>query len=208
MEIFSSIGVLLGSSWASGVNLYLSMAGLGIAHRMEWIKLPGDLEIISHPLIVGIAIFLFFVEFVADKVPYIDSLWDSVHTFIRPLAGAAIGYTAMADSSQLIQIVVALLTGGIALDSHLIKATSRLAINASPEPVTNSIASVTEDATVIGTLYLILHHPFVIAILVTLFIIFSLWFLRKMFRFVKRVFSLSDTGRPKDSNLLTVNGSQ
>jgi hypothetical protein len=182
------------------------MAGLGIAHRMDWIKLPGDLEIISHPAILGVAIFLFIVEFVADKVPYIDSLWDSFHTFIRPLAGAAIGYSAMSDSSQVMQIVVALLTGGIALDSHLTKATSRLAINASPEPVSNSVASVTEDATVIGALYLILYHPVVIAILVTLFIIVSVWFLRKMYRFLKRVFRFSDRGKPQETNLLTEKG--
>ncbi|GJQ60568.1 MAG: DUF4126 domain-containing protein [Candidatus Scalindua sp. AMX11] len=206
MEIISSIGILLGSSWASGVNLYLSMAGLGIAHRMEWIKLPGDLEIISHPAILGVAIFLFVVEFIADKIPYVDSLWDSFHTFIRPLAGAAIGYSAMSDSSQVMQIVVALLTGGIALDSHLTKATSRLAINASPEPVSNSVASLTEDATVIGALYLILYHPVVIAILVTLFIILSVWFLRKMYRFLRRVFSFSDKGKPRETNLLTQKG--
>ncbi|MDR4503567.1 MAG: DUF4126 domain-containing protein [Candidatus Scalindua sp.] len=206
MEIISSIGLLLGSSWASGVNLYLSMAGLGIAHRMEWIKLPGDLEIISHPAIVGVAVFLFAVEFIADKVPYIDTLWDTVHTFIRPLAGAAIGYTAVSDSSQIMQIVVALLTGGIALDSHLVKATSRLAINASPEPVTNSVASVTEDATVIGTLYLVLHHPVVIAILVTIFIVLSVWFFKKMYKFLKRVFSFSDKRKPKEINLLTSEG--
>ncbi|MCP5007758.1 MAG: DUF4126 domain-containing protein [Planctomycetes bacterium] len=202
MEIISSIGVLLGSSWASGVNLYLSMAGLGIAHRMEWIKLPGDLEVISHPAIVGVAIFLFIVEFVADKVPYIDSLWDSVHTFVRPIAGSAIGYAAMSDSSQVIQIVVALITGGIALDSHLTKATSRLAINASPEPVTNSVASVTEDATVVGALYLILYHPVVIAVLVIIFVLLSVWFFRKMYRFLKRVFSFSGKGRPEATILL------
>lgn len=206
MEIINSIGVLLGSSWASGVNLYLSMASLGIAHRMEWIKLPGDLEIISHPAILGVAIFLFAVEFVADKVPYIDSLWDSVHTFIRPLAGAAIGYAAMSDSSQVMQIVVALLTGGIAFDSHLIKATSRLAINASPEPVTNSVASVTEDATVIGALYLTLHHPVVIAILVILFVVLSLWVFKKMYKILKRVFSFSDKRKPKETHLLSAEG--
>ncbi len=200
MDIFSSIGLLLGSSWASGVNLYLSMAGLGIAHRMEWIKLPGNLEVLSHPLIVGVAIFLFVIEFVVDKVSYVDSVWDSVHTFIRPIASAVLGYTAMGDAGSVIQILIALLTGGIALDSHLTKATTRLAINASPEPVSNSIASVTEDATVIGALYLIINHPIVIAILVTLFIVFSIWFLKKMFKFMKKVFSFSGKGKPGEAN--------
>jgi hypothetical protein len=80
------------------------MAGLGIAHRMEWIKLPGNLEVLSHPLIVGVAIFLFVIEFVVDKVPYVDSVWDSVHTFIRPIASAVLGYTAMGDAGSVIQI--------------------------------------------------------------------------------------------------------
>ncbi len=193
----------MGSSWASGVNLYLTMAGLGIAHRMEWMKLPGNLEVLSHPLIMGGAIFLFLIEFVADKVPYVDSVWDSVHTFIRPIASAVLGYTAMADAGQVMQVLIAFLTGSIALDSHLTKATTRLAINASPEPVSNSIASVTEDATVIGALYLIINHPIVIAILVTLFIVFSIWFLKKMFKFMKRVFSFSNKGKP--ANLETGN---
>ena len=203
MEMISSIGLLLGSSWASGVNLYMSVAGLGIAHRMNWLELPGDMEIISHPLIIGVAGALYLVEFVADKIPYVDSIWDSVHTFIRPVASAVLGYAAMGDAGQVMQILVMLLTGGIALDSHLTKATTRLAINASPEPVTNSIASVTEDATVIGTLYLIIHHPAAIAVLVTVFIIFSIWFLMKMFKFMKRVFSFS--GKRKPANLETGN---
>ena len=203
MDIFSSIGLLLGSSWASGVNLYMSMAGLGIAHRMNWLELPGDLEVLSHPLIIGVAGVLYLVEFVADKIPYVDSIWDSVHTFIRPVASAVLGYAAMGEAGQVLQVLVALLTGGIALDSHLTKATTRLAINASPEPVTNSIASVTEDATVIGTLYLIINHPVAIAVLVTVFIIFSIWFLMKMFKFMKRVFSFS--GKRKPANLGTGN---
>ena len=203
MEMISSIGVLLGSSWASGVNLYMSVAGLGIAHRMNWLELPGDMEIISHPLIIGVAGALYLVEFVADKIPYVDSLWDTVHTFIRPVASAVLGYAAMGEAGQVMQILVALLTGGVALDSHLTKATTRLAINASPEPVTNSIASVTEDATVVGTLYLIINHPVSIAILVTVFIIFSICFLMKMFKFMKKVFSFS--GKRKPANLETGN---
>jgi hypothetical protein len=176
------------------------MAGLGIAHRMEWMKLPGNLEVLSHTLIMGGAIFLFLIEFVADKVPYVDSVWDSFHTFIRPIVSAVLGYTAMADAGQVMQVLIAFLTGGIALDSHLTKATTRLAINASPEPVSNSIASVTEDATVIGALYLIINHPIVIAILVTLFIVFSIWFLKKMFKFMKKVFSFSGKGKPGEAN--------
>ncbi len=174
MDIFNSIGLLLGGSWASGINLYMSMAGLGIANRLEWLDLPESLDILSNPIVIGVAIFLFAVEFVTDKIPYVDSLWDSVHTFIRPLATSALGYTAMADSGMIMQLLIALLTGTISLESHLTKATTRAVINTSPEPVTNSIASVTEDATVVGTLYLIICHPIIAAVLVTIFIICSL----------------------------------
>ena len=108
------------------------MAGLGIAQRMDWIELPGNLEVLSHPLIIGVAIFLYAVEFVADKIPYVDSVWDSVHTFIRPIASAVLGYAAMADAGSVMQVLIAILTGSIAMDSHLTKATTRLAINSSP----------------------------------------------------------------------------
>ncbi len=200
MEMISSIGLLLGSSWASGVNLYMSMAGLGIAHRMNWLELPGDLEVLSHPLIIGVAGVLYLIEFVADKIPYVDSLWDSVHTFIRPIASAVFGYAAMGDAGQVMQILVMLLTGGIALDSHLTKATTRLAINASPEPLSNSVASVTEDVTVVGILYLIINHPIIVAVLTILFIAFSIWFLKKMFKYVKKAFSFSGRRKLKEAN--------
>lgn len=189
MEALGSIGLILGSSWASGVNLYLSIAILGISHRLGWIALPGNMDSISHLLVITIAIVLYAIEFVADKIPYVDSAWDSVHTFIRPLGGAALGYMAMAGVGPVGQIPVALLTGSIAMDSHLTKATARAAINTSPEPLSNSIASVTEDVSVVGVMYLIIKHPIIATIVVILFILFSIWFLKKMFRFLKKVFS-------------------
>ena len=205
MDIFNSIGLLLGGSWASGINLYMSMAGLGIASRMEWIKLPDNLDILSNPIVIVTALTLFAIEFVADKIPYVDSLWDSVHTFIRPLATSALGYTAMADSGMIMQVLIAFLAGTISLESHLTKATTRAVINASPEPVTNSIASVTEDATVAGTLYLIICHPVVAAVLVTIFIIIAFWFLKKMFKYLKKVFDFSGREKFKKTGLETGN---
>ena len=189
MESFASLPLLLGGSWASGVNLYLTVAGLGIAHRMHYIDLPGHLEVLSNPLVIGVASILFLIEFVADKVPYVDSAWDSVHTFIRPVGGAALGYMALAGAGQEWQIPVALLTGSIAMESHLTKATARAAINTSPEPVSNSVASVTEDVTVAGVLYLIIKHPVIATIVIILLILFSVWFLKKMFHLVRKIFS-------------------
>jgi type IV secretory pathway VirB3-like protein len=187
MDILNSIGTLLGSSWASGINLYMTTAGLGIAQRMHWINLPGDMKILSNPLIILVAVVMYVVEFVADKIPFFDSLWDTAHTFIRPIGGVALGYMASSHMGPVAQIPVALLTGAVSLNSHLTKATSRVAINSTTPPGTNSVASVTEDASVFGVLYLIIKHPIIASILVILFIIFSIWFLRKMFRFLKRV---------------------
>ena len=198
MDISSLIALLLGGSWASGVNLYLTAAGLGIAHRMEWISLPGSLDTLAHPLVIAVALILFAIEFIADKVPYVDSAWDSVHTFIRPVGGIALGYMAMADVAPPIQFSVALLTGTIALDAHLTKATSRAAINTSPEPVSNSVASVTEDASVLGAIYLIITNPVVITVLVIIFLVFSVWFLKKMFHLVRRILSREKTGGRMD----------
>lgn len=190
----SSIGVLLGSSWASGVNMYLTIAGLGIAQKMHWINLPGDMNAISNPLIILAAIVMYAVEFVADKIPYVDSAWDSVHTFIRPVGGAALGYMAMANMGPAAQMPVALLTGGIALNSHLAKATTRAAINTSPEPFTNSIASVTEDTAVFGMLTLIVKHPIIAAIAAIVLIALFVLLLILMFKFLKKVIGFI-TGR-------------
>ncbi len=189
METLSSLSILLGGALGSGINLYMTTAGLGIAHRMNLVSLPGDLQVLSHPLIIFVAIGMYGIEFFADKIPFVDSAWDSVHTLIRPLGGAALGYMAMSGVGPVGQIPIALLTGSIAMDSHLTKATTRAAINTSPEPFTNSIASVTEDVTVAGILYLIIRHPVIASLVVLGFILFSIWFLRKMFRFIKRIFN-------------------
>jgi hypothetical protein len=187
MIALHNIGIILGSSWASGVNLYLTIAGLGLANKFGMVELPGEMSILSHPAVIAVAVFMFCVEFLADKIPLVDSAWDSVHTFIRPLGGAILGYLAMAEMGPVIQLPVALLTGAVSADSHLTKATARVAINTSPEPITNSIASITEDLLVIAVLYLVIRHPVIAAVCVIAFIVFSIWFLKIMFRFVKKV---------------------
>jgi hypothetical protein len=187
MGFIAKLAVLMGASWASGINLYLTVAGLGLAHRLEWICLPGDLAVIAHPAVIILATVLLIIEFLADKIPYVDSVWDSVHTVIRPAAGAVLGYLVVVDAQPLVQMIVILLAAGISLDSHLTKSTARAAINASPEPVSNSVASVAEDASVIGVLYLIIAHPLLAVIVVVLFVLFSVWFLRKMYVLMRKV---------------------
>jgi len=187
MDVLNSIGTLLGSSWASGINLYMTVAGLGIAQRMHWINLPGEMNVLSNPFIIAIAGAMYIVEFVADKIPLFDSVWDTVHTFIRPVGAAALGYMATAHIGPAAQIPVALVTGAVSLDAHLTKATSRVAINSTTVPGTNAVASVGEDACVFGVLYLIIKHPIITAVVVICFIVFSIWFLSMMFRFLKKV---------------------
>jgi len=188
MDIANSLGILAGSSWGSGVNLYLTVAALGIAHRLHLVTLPGNLERLDQYPVIILAVTLYLVEFVADKIPYFDSLWDSIHTIIRPLGAAVLGYMAMGDSGLAAQIPAAFTSGSIALNSHLTKAATRVAINASPEPFTNTIASLLEDVSVGSMLLLVIAHPAIATVLVFFFILFSLWFLKKMFRFLKAVF--------------------
>lgn len=188
MEMLNSIGVLLGSSWASGINLYMTVAGLGIAQRMHALSLPGDLKVLGHPLIIATAVLMYVVEFVADKIPLVDNLWDSIHTFIRPLGGAALGYLAAANAGPVMQVPVALITGTVAMDSHLTKSTTRVAINSTTLPGVNMVASVGEDVAVAWVLYMVARHPIATAVIVILFIAFSVWFLIAMFKFLKKVF--------------------
>lgn len=189
MDGLASLPLLLGGSWASGVNMYLTAAGLGVAQRMGWLSLPGGLDHLGNPLIIGLAVILYGAQFVADKIPFIDSLWDSVHTFIRPAGGALMGYLATGDANPVMQTAVALATGSIALSSHLTKATTRVAINSAPTGVGNSVASVSEDAAVVGVLYLVIKHPVIAALVVIAVIACSIWFLIKMARFLKKIFA-------------------
>ena len=187
MENF--LPVLLGGSWATGVNMYLTAVGLGLANRLGWVHLPGDLTVLSHPLVMLLAGVLFGVNFFSDKIPFIDHISDMVHTFIRPTAGAAMGYLATAHTDPVIQTGAALLTGSIALGSHLTKSSTRAAVNSSTAGIGGPAASVAEDAGVFGMLYLIIKHPIIASIVAILLIAISIWLLRKFFRFVKRLFS-------------------
>ncbi|MEA3489387.1 MAG: DUF4126 domain-containing protein [Candidatus Omnitrophota bacterium] len=188
MNTLSNIGMILGGSWASGINLYLTIAVLGIADRLGFIDLPGKLDVLSNPIIITVALLLFIIEFFADKIPYVDSAWDSFHTMVRPAGAALLAFMAMSGSNESVQLSVALICGVVALDSHLTKATARVAINTSPEPVTNIIASVAEDSFVLVALWLVAKHPVIAGLLVLSFIVFSIWFLKVMFRSLKKVF--------------------
>lgn len=181
------LGLALGSAWTSGINLYATVTVLGLLQKLTEVKLPGGLVLLDNWLIIGVAASLYLIEFVADKVPYVDSVWDVVHTFIRVPAGAILALAATADLPPTIQIIALLIGGGLALSSHGTKATLRAAINLSPEPVSNWVASITEDIIAIGGILLAVISPIVIIIVLAIFLVVFFWIAKKV---VRRVFQM------------------
>jgi uncharacterized membrane protein (UPF0182 family) len=154
-----TLGRTLGFSFAAGVNLYATVAILGLASRYGWVELPAQFQVFNHDVVIGAAIVMYVVEFFADKIPYFDSLWDMIHTFIRPVGGALIAVATLGDASTPVEGLVALLGGTIAASSHLTKTSTRAVANTSPEPLSNWALSLGEDVFVVGLGYLALKHP-------------------------------------------------
>ena len=201
MEWFSTLSLALGSAWTSGINLYATVSVLGLLQRFGGVKLPGGLDVLDNWWIIGIAGFLYVVEFFADKIPYVDNVWDVVHTFIRVPAGVIVAYAATSDLDPSIYIPAALIGGGLAFGSHGTKAAVRLGANVSPEPVSNWVLSIVEDVIAfVGTL-LAVFAPVIIAIVLVIFAIFFLWFFPKVVRGLRRMFRSASTffGGPSKS---------
>lgn len=189
MEALNLLALGLGAAWASGINLYAAVLLLGGLHALGVITLPPDLAVLSHPAALTVAGFLYAVEFVADKVPGVDSLWDAVHSFIRIPAGALLAAGAIGSYGEGYEVAAALLAGGtLAAASHAAKAGGRLAINASPEPVSNWIASFFEDFLVLGGLILALLAPAVFLTLLGAFLLGVIWLLPKLWRGLRGLF--------------------
>jgi hypothetical protein len=150
MDLLVTLGRTLGFSFAAGVNLYATVAILGLASRFEWVALPPQFAVFDNDWVIGLAIACYVIEFVADKVPWVDTAWDAVHTVIRPLGGAFIAVTTLGETSPGAQALAALLGGGVAAASHVTKASTRVAANASPEPFSNWALSLFEDVFVVG----------------------------------------------------------
>ena len=185
VQQYASVALI---GWASGLNLYLAVALAGICGRAGWIPLPGELKAIEHPLIIGAAVLLYAVQFVADKVPFVDSFWDSFHTLIRPAAAAGMGFMAGSDIGPVAQTLLSMGAGTFALNMHAVKASSRLAINTSPEPFSNIAASLAEDSAVIGMFWFFVHHPWLALAAIVLILILSYFLLRLLWKFVKKLF--------------------
>lgn len=182
-----TLGFAMGSAWLSGINLYATVATLGLLQHSHLASLPGDLSILGNPLIIGVAVVLYLVEFVADKVPVVDSVWDAIHTFIRIPAGAILAAATFAHSDPSIRMLALLAGGGVALSSHGTKAATRLAANTSPEPFTNILLSLTEDALAIGSSLLMAFHPVVVLGIVAVFVILAVWLARRIVRALSKM---------------------
>lgn len=180
--------IILLAGWSSGISIYLTAALLGICGRMHWIQLPGGMETLQNPFIIALAVILFAVEFVADKVPYVDSAWDSVHTAIRPLGATLLGFAAGNQHGPVIQMGYALLAGTAALDMHALKATSRLAINTSPEPFSNIAASTAEHTSVFFMYWLFIKHPVLACVLIIAILVLAIFLIRLLWGIAKKVF--------------------
>ena len=180
----------LGTGFSSGLNLYATVAVLGLLQRFGYIQLPADMAMISHPIVLGIAIALYVIEFLADKIPYFDTIWDAVHTFIRPPAAAFLSYSAFADGvPEQWKIGAALLAGSVALTSHGAKATTRAAANVSPEPVSNWTLSLVEDSIAVFLAWFAAAHPMLAAGLTAVLVILAIMLIWRLFRFFRQAVS-------------------
>lgn len=206
MESLQAMALAIGGGWATGLNLYLTAAVLGIAHRLQCVILPGQLDILANPVVIFFAVLLYVIEFVIDKIPFLDSAWDSVHTLMRPAGGAALASMAFSGSPESLQYTVAAIAGAASLNAHLGKAATRVVINTSPEPFSNSAASVTEDGIVLGMLWLIFNHPAIALVLVIVLAAFVIWLIPKIFRFIKKFFQLLAGKNKKNSAVVASKG--
>lgn len=188
MDPIHTIALTMGVAWASGINLYAAVFMLGYLGMTGNIQLPPDLQVLSDPLVLATAGFMYCVEFFADKTPGVDTGWDALHTFIRIPAGAILAAGAIGDVSPAAQLAAGLIGGAMAAGSHFTKSGTRVLINTSPEPFTNWAASITEDIAVFAGLWAALHHPVLFLALLIAFIALMIWLWPKLWRGLRRVF--------------------
>ena len=187
-NLTETLALTLGTGWASGINLYATVLVLGFLGATGRMDLPQGLEVLSDPLVMFAAGAMYLVEFFADKVPGVDTVWDALHTFIRIPAGAMLAAGAVGDIGPGAEMAAAIMGGGLAAVTHAAKSGARVLINTSPEPFTNWTASVTEDIGVVAGLWAAVMHPAVFLVLLVLFLVLLAWLLPMLWRGIKRVF--------------------
>ena len=186
MNPIETLGLALGAGFSSGLNLYATIATLGLLQRFGVIHLPEQLQVLAHPWVLGIAIALYAFEFLADKIPLVDTVWDAIHTVIRPPAAALLAYGAAGAAPTEWRWGAALLAGGVALTSHGTKASTRAAVNASPEPFSNWALSFGEDALAVWLTWLATVHPTATIVVVSVLLIVAAFLIFHLFRFLRR----------------------
>lgn len=179
----------MGFSFAAGINLYATVAILGLASRFDWVTLPPQFKVFDNDIVIGAAIVMYVIEFFADKIPWVDSIWDAMHTVIRPAGGALIAVATLGQASPTVEGLAALLGGTLAAGSHFTKAGTRAVANTSPEPFSNWILSLSEDAFVVGLGFLALKYPAAAAIVVLICVVLMLTFAAWIIRAVRRRWS-------------------
>src|SRR5690242_12304371 len=179
-DLLTTVGFAAGSAWLSGINLYATVVTLGLLQRYHLVRLPGDLDFIQQWWVIILSGCLYLIEFAADKIPIVDSVWDAIHTFIRVPAGAVLAASAFAGFDPAVRLAALLLGGGVALTSHGAKAATRLAANTSPEPFSNIALSLIEDLIAVGSSVLMVFHPLVILGVVIVFLVFAIWLARRI----------------------------
>ena len=186
MDALTALGRTMGFSFAAGINLYATIAILGLASRYGWVALPPQYQVFDNNWIIGIALALYLIEFVADKIPWVDSIWDAVHTVVRPLGGAFIAVATLGNQSRGTEALVALLGGTLAASTHFSKSGTRVIANASPEPFTNWFLSIGEDVFVVGLGVLALKYPLAAAVVVivciAVIVSFAAWIVKALRR--------------------------
>ena len=195
-SLLPQIGLAAGAATASGLRLYGTVAALGLLHRLGALQLPAGLEVLSQVPIIALASALYVIEFVADKIPAVDTVWDAVHTFIRAPAAAVLGFAAFSNVQESWRIAAALLCGTIALSSHGIKASTRLAINASPEPFSNWAASFGEDLAVGVLMWLVVAHPVAALVVAGLVVVVAALLTTWILRMLRRLFARRSSPAP------------
>lgn len=188
-EWLGTLGVAMGSAWLSGINLYATAATLGLLQHFGLVHLPGELGVLGNWWVIGVAAVMYVVEFIADKIPAVDSAWDAIHTFIRVPAGAVMAAAAFSHADPVVRIIALLVGGGVALSSHGTKTAVRATANLSPEPFSNIALSLAEDAVAVGSSFLIAWFPVVMLGIVVLFLVAFFWLAPKILRAIKRRFA-------------------
>ena len=187
----------MGSAWLSGISLYATAATLGLLQRFGLVHLPGELGVLGNRWVIGVAAAMCIVEFIADKIPAVDSAWDAIHTFIRVPAGAIMASAAFSHADPAVRIIALLVGGGVALSSHGTKSAVRATANLSPEPFSNIALSLAEDAVAVASSFLLAWFPVIMLVIVVLFLIVFFWLTPKIFRALKRRFRFATPTSPQ-----------